>query len=339
MDFRVEMLDDTNVKIWEEFNQKMDEGTFFHTMEWKRILESLGYVPYYFLVFAGDEPVAICPFFETNIKGFKGISILPRSDYKHMVIKDNNPHIINFIRNELESKAKEKSWAFILLNSLNNDFKNNFDASYLNFPSTGTMVLDLEKLNLDKIWNEVFSTKKKQRQHINRLKNDGFQIKEVDSLKDMEIFYELYIKSMRHINGSEFPYSHFKDLYDLYFPKKMLITLLHKEDIIAGGLLNFLDESRKTIHIRYLALNRDVSKSRYRPTTLLDWDLAERAFELGYKRICFGATPNDQNDFNYRYKKDFGCNYWNVYSILKPTSKLFKIGYSLYGSVRQGAAK
>ena len=57
----------------------------------------------------------------------------------------------------------------------------------------GTMTLNLEKLNPEKIWNEVFTAKKRQRRYINRFENDGFQVREVDSSKDIKILYEYYL--------------------------------------------------------------------------------------------------------------------------------------------------
>ncbi len=132
MDLRIEALNDANIDKWEIFNHEMSEGTFFHTTKWKKILESLGHIPHYYMVFSGDEVVAICPFFETNIKGFKGITPLPDSDYNHIVIKEDNQHnIIDFIRKELESRAKKNSWSFIILNSLDKNFENKLNDIFL----------------------------------------------------------------------------------------------------------------------------------------------------------------------------------------------------------------
>jgi len=332
MNLSIGELNDTNIDLWEEFNQKMEEGTFFHTNKWKKILESVGYTSHYFLIFDDEEIVGICPFFETNIKGFKGIATLPLSDYNHLIVKDNNEYVMDFIRRRLELKAKNNSWSFILLNSLDKNFENNFNKSYLKYTPSGNMVLDLEKLNPDKIWNEVFTNKRKQRNHINKFENDGFKIKDLDSSNDMKIFFKYYLKNIRYIKGIECPYSHFMDLYGAYFPKNMQITLLHKEDLIAGGLLSFLDESKKIMYLRYLALNRDIP-NRYTPPYFLFWDAIKRADKLGFKRICFGTTPSDEEHPAYKLKRNFGCEYENIYSVLIPLSKLFKLGYRTYTSI------
>ena len=112
----------------------------------------------------------------------------------------------------------------------------------------------------------------------------------------------------------------------------MQISLLYKEDFIAGGSLIFLDKSKKTIHLRYLALNRD-TPSRYNVPYYIIWDAIKKASDLGFKKICFGSTVNDPEHPAYKLKKNFGAEYEKIYSILTPPSKLFKIGYKFYTSI------
>lgn len=332
MDLRIESLNKTNIDKWENFNHEMDEGTFYHSTKWKRILELLGYNSYYYLIFDGDETVAICPFFEFNIKGFKGITTLPESDYNHLIIKNNDPHIINFIINELKSRAKKNSWSFIILNSLDKSFENKLNVSFYPNFSMGTMVLDIKKLNPDKIWNEVFNAKRGQRKYITRFEKDGFQIRELDSKKDIKVLYEHYQRNIRHINGTEYPYSHFMDLYNIYSSKNLYSALLYKEDLIAGGFLSFLDESNKIMHSRYMAINRDLPNKYHIQYPLL-WESIKKANELGYNRLCFGSNVNDQSHPGYKTKKNFGAEYLNSYSILIPISRLFKLAHNAYRSI------
>jgi hypothetical protein len=332
MNLHIEALNDTNIDKWENFNHEMNEGTFYHTTKWKKILESLGHISHYYLIFSGDEVVAICPFFEFNIKGFKGITTLPESDYNHLIIKDNDPHIINYIIKELESKAKKNSWSFIILNSLDKNFENKLNASFYPNFSMGTMILDIKKLNPDKIWNEIFNAKKGQRRYIKRFENDGFKIRELDSKKDIKVLYEYYQRNIKHINGTEYPYSHFMDLYNIYPSKNLHSALLCKEDFVAGGFLNFLDESTKTLYSRYIAINRDLPNKYHIQYPLL-WESIKKANELGYKRVSFGSNVNDQSHPGYRIKKNFGAEYLNSYSILRPISRLFKLGHNVYRSI------
>ncbi len=331
MDFRIKKLNDANIGLWEDFNQKMSKGTFFHTTKWKKVIESLGYNSHYFLILDGDQTVAICPFFETEMKKFKGITALPLSDYNHIVIKDNNPLMIDFIIKELKTVAKKESWSYIIFNFLGKELINNLKNSFIEYSPTGTMNLDLEKLNHEKIWNEVFSARRGQRKYINRLIKDGFQIKELNTVAEFKIFYEYYIKNMEYIKGKKFPYSHFIDLYNLYYPNNLQISILHKEDLFAGGSINFLDPSKETLYLRYLAFNRDLPQ--YHIPHLLWWEAIKTADKLGFKKVCMGSTPSDITNSNYKRKKSFGCNYQKIYPILIPTSKLFNLSLKMINSI------
>lgn len=333
MDLHIEELNKENIELWEDFNQKMEEGTFFHTIKWKKVLELLGYTSYYNMIFDGDEPVAICPFFEINIKGFNGITTLPESDYNHLIIKDNDPHIIDFISKEVKSIAKEKAWSFIIFNSLDENFESKLNTSYYPNFSIGTMMLDLEQFSPAKIWNEIFTAKKGQRRYINRFKNDGFQIKILNSFKDIEVLYKYYKLNIKHINGTLYPYSHFKDLYDIYSPKNIYSALLCKDDFIAGGFLNFLDKNNKTMHLRYVAINRDIP-NKYHVQYYLLWDSIKKADELGFKKLSMGSTLKSQEHNGYKFKRRFGANYIENYSALISTSKLFKLGLRTYRSIK-----
>ena len=332
MYLRMEELNSTNIGLWEDFNQKMDEGTFFHTIKWKRILESLGNNSHYYIILDGDEPVAICPFFELNISGFKGITTLPDSDYNHLIVKDNNPRIIEFIRKELESRAKKRSWSFIIFNSLDKNIGDKLNASFYPNFSMGTMVLDLEELNPDKIWNEIFNAKRGQRRYIKRFEKNGFQIKELDSKKDIKALYNYYEENINYKKGTLYPYSHFKDLYEIYSSKNIYSGLIIKEDFIAGGFLNFIDEQNKVMHSRYIAINRDVPNTYHIQYPLL-WEQIQKADEIGLKKVDFGSNINDQSHPGYKLKRNFGAKYQHSYSVLRPVSRLFKLGHNVYRSI------
>ena len=109
----------------------------------------------------------------------------------------------------------------------------------------------------------------------------------------------------------------------------MRLNLLYKDEDILGGELSFLYDTKKTMYLRYISLNRNLTV-RYNLTSYMRWDSIKKASELGYKRICFGRTPPDPNDIHYKLKAKFGCNYEEEYSLIFPRSNLFKLGYNIY---------
>ena len=107
--------------------------------------------------------------------------------------------------------------------------------------------------------------------------------------------------------------------------------MLFKDDFIAGGFLNFLDESKKTMYIRYVGINRDIS-NKYRVQYYLFWDSIKKANEMGFKKLDMGSNVYDQDHPGYKLKRNFGGEYQNSYSIIRPTSILFKLGHHIYRS-------
>ena len=333
MDYHIEELCNKNAADWNRINEESKEGGFFHTLEWKRILEqSLNFKSHCFLLYRNDEPVALCPFYESRINRVRGLVSLPDSDCNHIIITDqNDPLIAYHILEKCNEIARENKLFFILITTFNESKRDHFSKyNPLQFPVGGDMVLDLEEFSPDKIWNNNFS--KQERKYIRRFENDGFKIKELNSIDDIKLFYKYYKTNLEFKNASPYPFSHFEDLLKTYSSTEMILTLLYKDEFVAGGQLAFLHDLKKTIYLRYLSLNRDIP-NRYRPTTYMRWNWIRRASEMGYSKICFGRTPPDPNDIHYQLKEKFGCHFEKEHSLIFSRSYLFKFGYNIYYNV------
>ena len=148
MDYYIQELSNNISNDWEKLCEESKEGTFFHTLKWKQILEgALNYRSHCFLIYRNDEPVALCPFYEATIKRFRGLIALPGSDYDHIVIKDkNDPLIAYHILEKCKEIAKKNNLSFILINTLDQMIKDDFSKyKPLSYPIGGNMVLDLKR--------------------------------------------------------------------------------------------------------------------------------------------------------------------------------------------------
>ena len=339
MDYIIEELSNKNADDWKRLSEECKEGSFFHTLKWKQILEqSFNYKSHNFLLYRNGEPVALCPFYEDTIQGIRGLVSLPLSDYNHLLITDKNDSLIPYhILNKCKEIIKKKK-LFYLIVTTSNEFTRDYFNKYkpLPHPITGTMVLNFEDHNPDNIWNEVFS--KIDRKYIRRFEKDGFKIKEIRSIEDIKAFYELYKINLESINATPYLFSHFEDLLNTYSSTEMIITLLYKDDDIYGGQLGFMHEPNKTMYIRYLSLNKKLP-SRYHSTLYLYWDIINRAFEKGYKVVDFGQTPPYPNNVYYKAKEKFGCQYQKKKSSVFPSSFIFKLGYMVYYNIYTQAKK
>jgi len=332
--YQIEELNSRNAGDWEHFNETTNVGSFFHSLKWKHILErSFKMKPHYFLVYRGDEVAAICPFFENNLKYFKGLVSIPYSDFCHVAVANDQVHsaIMREIHAECMNITRQEKLAFLQM-SVNTPRIRDLMMQYTDLPPlvSGNMVLNLEELTPDHIWNNVFSAKGGQRKFINRFIRDGCTVEEVRDLRDLELFYHYYNENLeqKHVRTLN-QISFFNTIWDIYSPADMRITLLKKDDFIFGGLFAYLYPPNRTIYLVHLALNRDIPNT-YHPPYYLFWDTIEKAYEMGYQRICFGGTPCNPENVVYRQKSGFGCEYQFKYSLFIPNSPIFRYGYNFY---------
>jgi hypothetical protein len=331
--FRVEDLNEKNAADWERLNEQSDHGSFFHTLKWKRILELRGYRPFYFIVYQDDQPMALCPFYQQRIKNFKAIATLPDSPYNHIVIDNADSFAPELIRTKCRSIAKNLGLSFALF-GIGAEPKDHFSGiGGVSFPIIGTMALDLHENSLDTIWSR--NLKHDVRNKIRRFDYDGFELREIHDVQDLELFYQHYRKNTREYQHSNpHPFSHFKQILDNYSPKELRITLLQRREEVAGGLMMFLYDPKKTMYLRYLSINRDMP-NRYTPYWYLCWDALKTAARIGYTSVVFGRTPPNEVGIYYHIKAQFGCYYQTRYVTVLPLSYRFRLVRSLYTLARR----
>jgi hypothetical protein len=340
LDYYIKTLDKENNVLWDEFNKRTEGGTFFHTSKWKDVLEkSFGYKMHYILVYDNDKVISICPFCENVIKGFKGLTYIPNSDYHHILIQEQkcNDLLTRTILDKGKDISKKNKLSFILITTTSTKIKDYFmKYNPLPFPESGNMVLNLKENTPTKIWEVIFTEKGRgtPRKYINRFEREGIDIREVTEVDDLKIFYKYYEENLRYKNVNPYPFSHFKYCWDSYSPSDMRITMVEKNHNIFGGLLAFIYHPKKTMYLKYLALNRNIS-NKYHPPFYLYWDAVTTASAMNLDYVCFGATPNDINNFNYRIKMKFGAEYEKEYRIVIPLSKLFTLSYKTYDLIKR----
>ena len=331
--YDIEDLTEDNKNEWDNFNEIIKDGSFYHTNRWKQILEkSFNLKSHSFIVRFKGEIVAICPIYELMINKYRGLENLPETDYNSVIIKEEhiNEIILKTILQKIENIAKLNKLDFSILH-INYpkllELSKNYDP--LPYPTLGNMEVNIKIYPPKKLWAEVFSKKNNQRKYINRFEKDGFKIREIRSENDIKKFYEYYEKNLYFIKASPYSYNHFKNLLETFSSEDMRITLIEKDDIYAGGLLAFLYQPKKTMYLRYLSLNRELSNKYHTPYPLY-WDAILKASELGFKIVSFGSTQKDPEYYNYRLKKKFGCKYKDIYTFVISYSTTFKLKYNIY---------
>lgn len=324
--YSVERLDRSNEGDWNSLLMDNRFAGFFHSLRYKEaILDSGSSTTYYFLVYRDNEPVALCPFYgiKWSVKGLFTWGVLKCVQYIVVKYTDDVE-----IARQIVSKCKEiletegLRLTNITMPRITKDlFINiNLHPAPLTGPVAGRMVLDLNQHSLQEVWS---SFSKKDRRRIRLPEERGWTFDLVTSEMDLEIFYKYYKENLDYIR-SRIPttkFSTFLHLMKTFSSNEMIIFILRKNQTVAGGLLLYLYDVKKTMIMEYAALNRKLPNT-YTPTYALFWHAVKKASEMGYYTIDFGGTPNNPNDIHYRIKEKFQCYYEQKYEISFPRTSV-----------------
>jgi hypothetical protein len=252
MDYRAVELDESNASDWEELNEKSPDGSLFHTLKWKQILEkSLGFKPCYFLIYRNNQPVGLCPFYQRRVMGFDGLMSLPDATLNpcnHIILVDRHASTVGDALQKCKDIAKTHKLSFMAF-GIKEDLAH--PLLKLNMPlhqAGGNMVLDLHQSPPDKIW-QLFSNN--QRNKIRRFDKDGFALHDIASSGEVDAFCRFYQVNLRHIGGNPHPFRYFTELMRAYSdrsPPEILWTLLRRNEQVAGGLLALLYSAKRTMY-------------------------------------------------------------------------------------------
>lgn len=320
----VEPLSDENE--WEEFVSASPNGTFFHTLKWKEVLEkSFDYESTYLEIRdSTDLLIGVCPFFITKrLWPFKVLDSLPHSDlggplFKEEFKKEAATALIDYLK-KLDYYKHITYTKMKLLDPKSCECLRT-DSTSVDC-STGTMILDLEEKTIDFIWNDVFTKKGGQRRVIRRFERDGFQSREARSIEDLNKFYGLYSKSINRIGGVLYPFKYFKNIWDLLYPDNFNIILVEKGENCIGASAFFIYKNKSVIYLCYAGYEQEILSNRYNYSYYARWREIEWANKNGFRYVSFGPTPSDPKSSYYLLKSGFGSEFNQNFVLYLPSNK------------------
>ena len=313
---RVEEL--KNNKEWETFLQTSSDGTFFHSLEWKEVIEkSFSYSPVYLVAKEiNGAVVGICPGFTLNFGPLKAYVSMPHSDYGGPVIDKNYFQKASLsLWIFLKRFCSDKDIAYAKISFMNDRLGRFFESS-VGFVETGkgVMEIDLKTTPSELIWNKVFS--RKTRKKIRHIDRDFSYVQEARSKSDLRDFYNLYYKNMKFIGASAYPYRIIKNMWEILYPKNLRIWLIGKEKGI-GGQLVFKHGQRTYIFL--VGIDRAIS-GQYSVFPYLIWKEIKKAEDEGYRYVSLGSTSSDPKNPHYLQKKGVGGSFFEQKLVWYPFS-------------------
>lgn len=312
---------------WDEFVADSPEGTFFHTLKWKNVLEkSFPYKSSYLCIrdSTGGQLVGVCPlFFTKKMWPFKVLDSLPDSDlggplFKEEYKKDAAKALLNYLT-ELGVNNGIAYTKMRLSNLEVCEYLRTTDSKIDDH--SGTMTLDLNKKPMDVIWDEIFTKKGGQRRLIRRFEKDGFQCRDAKCSEDLNNFYKIYCEHKNHIGASPYPLIYFENIWSLLHPDNFSIILVEKENECIGASAFFIYEEHRSIYLCYVGYNKELLSNRYNYSYYARWKEIEWAQKNGFRYVSFGPSPKDSNSVYHSRKSSFGCEFNQDYYLYIPRNK------------------
>jgi len=282
-----------NTKEWEDFLEVTPEGTFYHSIKWKHVMErSFPYLTMYFVVRSENGRLTgIFPASILTLNHMKVLSSLPHSDFGGPIIE--RAHIKEgslCLQKFLGEFGQEKDISYAKICFLKDGSESFFKSPrcYVN-DNKGVVKLDIGKNPSAFIWKSIF--RNRHRNNINRFKKDGFQVREASSRSDLKLFLDLYSKNMKHIGAQGYPAMFFDNMWNLLYPENFNILFVEgRETLGCGAFFRY----GQTIYLSYFGLNRELASSlpsAFNVFTFLCWNQIEWAEKHDCKYVCFGSTP------------------------------------------------
>ncbi|MGA3297369.1 MAG: GNAT family N-acetyltransferase [Candidatus Bathyarchaeia archaeon] len=311
---------------WDDFLRVSPEGTFYHSLQWKEVLERTFHdAPLYLTVRDAGVIVGICPGFILSSMHTNIYSSMPYSDYGGPVIAR---HCIEqgslLLRHYLQQHCSGAGVAYLNISFMDARVQRSFGSpsKYVD-TSKGTVEIDLEATPSHLIWHSLFS--RNRRKKIMRYEKEGYQAQQARTKSDLKEFYSLYCDNMEYVGARPYPYEFLESMWTLLYPLNLRIWLVGKEKAI-GGMLVLKDAQR--MYLFLAGIDRRQELPWWDPGVLnyLFWKEIGTAEEEGCRHISLGGTPSDPNDPYYLQKVSFGGSFNQQTVVCYPCSY---IGWAL----------
>lgn len=306
----IEYIETVSINKWEEIVRNSENGYFFHSPFWAKILEKTYGLHNATRLYKIEGNEVLIPMMK--IKNILGIydsmpigygGIFPVSNISSENIQKLLKNIIG--KRELFLTMSLPPFYSISLPEDSTIRKLNSEWNY-------THVLSLEK-GFDYIWEKKF--KKNTRTVIRKAERSGIEILDGNSIENFRECYKLYSESSKRwgYKQPQYPLKLYENMYKFGFPHTRLRLAVKDNCLIAGwGDCSFgtnVSAKISTYKSGY---------EKYSPIDLLIKDSIEKACSDGYKYYDFGASGNLEGVR--KFKESFGAERVNIekYRIMSP---------------------
>jgi serine/alanine adding enzyme len=305
-------------KEWDTFVNQAESSTFYHTLEWRRVIEnSFSHRSLYLTIRDSDgEVVGLCPGFIVRSRRAAVYDSMPYSDYGGPVIASQCfDEASTALANSLRIICRDKRLWYAKISFMNDRAARVFESpqGYVE-AGRGVVEIDLKRTTPENLW--ITSSFYRLRKRIRAIERDGLQAQEAVCMADLEDFYRLYNKNMRYIGASPYPRVFIENMWRMLYPRNFRIWLVGKNKRI-GGIAVF--KHKRTTYWAYAGIDRRFS-GKYSLVPYLVWKEINKAKEEGCRYVSLGSTSTKASNVHHIQKMSFGGSFnqqktvWHPYN-------------------------
>ncbi len=274
---------------WDEYVLSHPEGSFFHQLAWRRVIQrAYGRRAYYLYTEREGRITGVLPLFESGGRPFTRALVSVPVGVSGGVLADGDESA-RLLEEGARALAERERVAYVEYKSEKRRFTDLATKADLYFTFR----------------QELFGDRERQLQAIPRKTRATIRAAERAHLKaeynrtDLEAFYDLYALSLRNLGTPMFPKALFAaSLEEL--PHHCDLLIVRQTGRIIGAVLNYY---YRDVMLPFFAGTvpeaRDVSVNNY-----LYWYMLETGYERGYRVFDFGRSKAGTGAF--KFKKHFG---------------------------------
>ncbi len=279
-------------EVWNELVKADKNSTIFSFYEWCSIIEDIQ--KQRCVGIKNGDTILPLTLVKSAIFGNRLISV-PFADYGGPVTKNFDENEFSIVIEKIKELAESLDVDYVEIRAPNPTFENSLlrekfekRVDYYTFK----IPLDVSEEELNNFIG------KNRRYELRKSKLNGVEFRVAESIKDLKIFYELYLKTMKKLGSPPQPLVYFESLWKHFSPNQITVPFaVYKQKVIASGV--FLHYNSLVHHLYSCSLEEyyGLGSNEY-----ILWNMMLKGKKMGYKLLDMGRTRKDSGVWNYKQK-------------------------------------
>jgi len=285
---KIEILDDSKVRLWDEYVDNSENATFFHKAGWKEVIErAFGHKTYFFYVEKQGRITGILPLVHIKSLLF-GNALCSTSFCVYGGVLADDIDTVSALDWKACELAKELGVDYL---EMRNKSQKMPDRPHKE------LYVTFRKALLEDVDANMQAIPRKQRAMVRKGIKAGL-VSEIDS--SIERFYRAYSESVRNLGTPVFSRKYFQILKDVFQQDCEILTVTHVDGQLIASVMNFYFKDEV---LPYYGGGTEHARA-VQGNDFMYWEVMRRAVEKGIKIFDYGRSKEGTG--SYRFKKHWG---------------------------------